>query len=391
MAKTTQAAASAQTLLGAGDADGACNRAYYAMFDSAATESMPSSARSSGQRLSRSAMEQLDLFGEAPNDASPLVRPSCSGWTETAKRACDLPAHLRLGTSSWAFAGWIGLVYDAASDRRVLSRHGLSAYAQHPLLRTVGVDSAYHAPVPTERLRAYADQVPEDFRFLVKAPAMVTDPFLRAAGGRPTELNAGFLDPTRAAELAVQPFTEGLGPRGGVLLVQFPPLGPRITDSPRRFAEDLYRFLRRLPSGPCYAVEVRDRELLTRDYAEALRHGGAHPAYSLHPRLPSLKEQHALFAALPPGPLVIRWMLRLNRGYEEARTLYRPFDRLCEPDTTARAQVAALASEALTEGREVYVVANNKAEGCAPLTLTALADALIRDRYGEASGCLRNA
>ncbi len=33
--KATQAAASAKLLLTAGDADGACNRAYYAMFDAA--------------------------------------------------------------------------------------------------------------------------------------------------------------------------------------------------------------------------------------------------------------------------------------------------------------------------------------------------------------------
>ena len=35
MAKALQAVASANVLLNAGDADGACNRAYYAMFDAA--------------------------------------------------------------------------------------------------------------------------------------------------------------------------------------------------------------------------------------------------------------------------------------------------------------------------------------------------------------------
>lgn len=35
MAKAMQAAASAKMLLESGDADGACNRAYYAMFDAA--------------------------------------------------------------------------------------------------------------------------------------------------------------------------------------------------------------------------------------------------------------------------------------------------------------------------------------------------------------------
>jgi uncharacterized protein (UPF0332 family) len=35
MAKAVQAVASAKLLLDTGDADGACNRAYYALFDAA--------------------------------------------------------------------------------------------------------------------------------------------------------------------------------------------------------------------------------------------------------------------------------------------------------------------------------------------------------------------
>ncbi|MTW22574.1 DUF72 domain-containing protein [Allochromatium palmeri] len=322
---------------------------------------------------------QLDLFAGTPDEApAPIfVEPARDTWSQARELAGALPARLRLGTSSWSFPGWLGLIYDPAANPRVLSRHGLHAYAQHPLLRTVGVDSAYHAPVPTERLRAYAEQVPEEFRFLVKMPAAITDAVLRAGGGRPVEANPGFLDPERATEQSVQPFVEGLEARGGVLLLQFPPLGETITANPRRFAEDLYRFLRRLPTGPCYAVEVRDRELLTCDLAEALRHGGAQTALSLHPRLPALDRQQTLFADLPPGPLVLRWMLRANRRYNEARNLYQPFNRLREPDPTARGQIAQLVSEALSAGREVYVIANNKAEGCAPLSLIGLAEALV--------------
>lgn len=323
-------------------------------------------------------MEQLALFKAVPDDERPpLAR---GALTEAAERARAPPSQLRLGTSSWSFPGWIGLLYDARTERRRLSRHGLNAYARHPLLRTVGVDSGYHAPVPVERLRAYADQVPDDFRFLVKAPAAVTDPFRRAAGGRPTESNVRFLDPEVATELAVRPFVEGLDERGGVLLLQFPPLGSRITANPRRFAEDLYRFLRRLPSGLPYAVEVRDPDLLTADLTEALRHGGAHPVHAVHPRLPALSRQGALFAALPAGPLIVRWMLRPNRGYEEARLSYRPFDRLCEPDPSTRDQIVALVSEGLAKGREVYVIANNKAEGSAPLSLLGLAEVLLGDQ-----------
>ncbi len=44
MAKASRAAASAQLLLDAGDVDGACNRAYYAMFDAARASLIAASA-----------------------------------------------------------------------------------------------------------------------------------------------------------------------------------------------------------------------------------------------------------------------------------------------------------------------------------------------------------
>lgn len=44
MAKAAQAAASAKVLLDTGDADGACNRAYYAMFDASRAALLASGA-----------------------------------------------------------------------------------------------------------------------------------------------------------------------------------------------------------------------------------------------------------------------------------------------------------------------------------------------------------
>jgi uncharacterized protein (UPF0332 family) len=45
LAKAIQASASAQLLLNAGDFDGACNRAYYAMFDAARAALLASGAK----------------------------------------------------------------------------------------------------------------------------------------------------------------------------------------------------------------------------------------------------------------------------------------------------------------------------------------------------------
>ncbi|MCF7990365.1 MAG: DUF72 domain-containing protein [Thiohalocapsa sp.] len=343
-------------------------------------------------------MKQLSLIDDDRPDDRPDDERARSATVEPAPVAPELaalaaalPLGLRLGTSSWSFPGWAGLVYAAGAPKQSLSREGLRAYSAHPLLRTVGVDSGFYAPLDRRRLAGYASQVPEDFRFLVKAPALVTDRFRRDGRGRGPSENPAFMDPETAIAAAAAPFVEGLGDGAGVLLFQFPPLGRAITDAPRRFAEDLYRFLRRLPKGPVYAVELRDPELLTPDLAAALRHGGALPGLAAHPRLPFVARQRDLFAgsadgAAPQGPLVVRWLLRRNRGYAEARDRYAPFDRLSEPDSETRAAIAEMVGEALAGGREVFVIVNNKAEGSSPLTLAELARALTKGRRGAAAG-----
>src|SRR5215470_6896343 len=140
----------------------------------------------------RTPQPQLDLFGPLARlcrrRAKPFpapVPPSGVGTAAVspaiAAVARCLPSHLYLGTSSWAFPGWQGLVYDRAASASALARHGLAAYAAHPLLRTVCIDRTFYAPLSATDLAAYAAVVPDDFRFMVKAHAWCTQPIVRAA------------------------------------------------------------------------------------------------------------------------------------------------------------------------------------------------------------------
>lgn len=290
-----------------------------------------------------------------------------------------LPASVRLGTSSWSFPGWAGIVYDRSTTPAILARHGLAAYARHPVLRTVGVDRTFYAPLSASALGEYAAAVPESFRFVVKAPGGCTSPWIEDAAGR-RQPNPSFLDPVWAAAEAVGPYVEGLGPRAGALVFQFVPLGEPHTREPSRFAERLGAFLAALPRGPVYAVELRDRDLLCPEYEQALSGAPAVHCVNVHPRMPPVCDQRRLVAGAEPGrPLVVRWMLHAGLRYEQARARYEPFSRLVDEDPESRAALAELCVEQALRGREVLVIANNKAEGSAPLTLCKLAGA-IRDR-----------
>jgi uncharacterized protein YecE (DUF72 family) len=328
--------------------------------------------------MEMSSPSQGDFFGAPRNGA---VRP-VEFEPATVALAERMPRTLRLGTSSWTTPGWQGLVYAEHHEPALLARAGLEAYTRHPLLRAVGVDSTFYAPAPPARLERDAAAVPNDFRFLVKAWSALTTP---PSAPRPAHLATVpdlFLDPACAVTKVVEPAARALGGKLGTLLFQFSPLGRDWTARPAEFVARLERFLGALPHGPRYAVELRDPEFLGAEYESALRAANAVHCANVHPRMPpvDIQTSGAERRGDERAPLVIRWMLQPGHTYESAARRYAPYDRLVDPDSRNRERVAAMACAATAAGREVIVIANNKAEGCAPLTLTELARSIDRRR-----------
>jgi uncharacterized protein YecE (DUF72 family) len=324
---------------------------------------------------------QLSLFPEHERVGSAELAPGIG------RLRAALPRRLRLGTSSWSFPGWAGIVWDRAHGAERLAREGLAAYARHPLLRAVGLDRTFYAPLPVPALAAYAAQVPEDFRFVVKAHEACTlarFPLGPRGGPRPGEANPRFLDAAYASEAVVGPFAEGLGAKAGVLVFQFPPQPEDAVGGVEAFADRLHGFLTALPRGPCYAVEIRTAAWLGERYAAALAAAGAVHCLAVHPSMPDLATQARVAAPALAGPCVVRWMLRSGATYEAARERYRPFDRLVDEDPPTRAALADLCLAAAARRADTYVIANNKAEGSAPLTLLRLAEAIAAARAAAA-------
>lgn len=315
---------------------------------------------------------QLGLFGNAVGAAAPAhVGPAWAG-ERALELARLLPNGLRLGTSSWSFPGWSGIVYDRTASQGLLARQGLAAYARHPLLRTVSIDRTYYQPLPAIGLRAYADAVPDDFRFVVKADRLLTSPIDPEGYGVRTR-NPRFLDAGYAAGQVVEPILTGLGAKAGPIVFQFPPIPASLVRGSARFAERLHRFLDALPKGPRYAVELRTRAFLTASYAQVLEETGATHCFNVHPSMAPLERQLALLPPFYQPVLLVRWMLHPALTYTVARERYEPFDRLVDEDPATRDQIAVAALDVLVAEREVFVIANNKAEGSAPLSVIEIA------------------
>ena len=91
------------------------------------------------------------------------------------------PPEVRFGTSSWAYEGWQGLVYQRTHPKSRFSADTLAEYTRYvvegrPLFKTVGIDHSFYRPAGAKQLAHYADQVPEDFRFCSKVWEELTIP-----------------------------------------------------------------------------------------------------------------------------------------------------------------------------------------------------------------------
>src|SRR3569832_900565 len=158
------------------------------------------------------------MFGGPPPDAQ-IVRPAMPS-PEVLRVAKRLPKNLHMGTSSLSFPGWAGIVYAQQYKVSVQARHGLRAYAQHPLLNALNVDSTFYKPPDVELLAQQAAQVPEDFRFVAKAYTGLTTapdtPRARQRGIAPVFLVVSFV--VRAVFWFLLLV---FGPKLGAVLIQF--------------------------------------------------------------------------------------------------------------------------------------------------------------------------
>ncbi|SDQ81522.1 Uncharacterized conserved protein YecE, DUF72 family [Paraburkholderia fungorum] len=343
------------------------------------TEALPSPADSPKKRRTR------EILAAPPSP-------------ELLALAAELPPQVHLGTSTWSFPGWNGIVYGDEYSNSKLSREGLTAYGAHPLLKTVSIDrSFYQALSVTEYLR-YAQQVPEHFRFIVKAPMSITDATVRAERGEPVSLNPCFLNAQMAIDEFVTPCIEGLGAKAGALVFQLSPLPDQMLAQPAVFIERLGEFLMALPTLPNdsrYAIEIRDASLLTPRFIRTLKAAGVRYCVGIHARMPDPQRQAAALALLdgepaagdpaagaPAGPLIVRWSLHGGFKYEQAKAKYEPFNQLIDQDPATRTALAELAARYALAGQPVVIAINNKAEGSAPLSCLELARAII-DAYAR--------
>jgi uncharacterized protein YecE (DUF72 family) len=288
-----------------------------------------------------------------------------------------------LGTSSWKYPGWSGMLYDEARyiyrgkfAKSRFEKNCLAEYAE--VLKTVCVDAAYYT-FPTEKyLQGLAEQVPSDFQFGFKVTDTVTlkrfhnHPRHGSKAGKenPDFLNAdaffqGFLRPCASIRQNV-----------GLLMFEFSRFYPSDFEHGRDFVAALDAFLGKLPTGWPYGIEMRNRYWLKPEYFECLaRHRVTH-VYNSWTEMPPIDEQMQLAGSETNHDLAAaRFLLKPGRKYEEAVESFSPYAETKEVNESARQAGAALIQRGKKNPKgKTFIFVNNRLEGNALNTIRAMLD-----------------
>ena len=289
-----------------------------------------------------------------------------------------------IGTSSWKYAGWRGMLYDEAryvyrgrfAESR-FERLCLTEYAE--VFKTVSVDASFYKFPGRRWLEGMVAQVPPDFQFAFKVTDEITTkrfPRISRLGRRAGLANENFLHADLFASAFLgpcEPFRRNIG----LLMFEFSHFSQADYAHGREFAEALDHFLTRLPTGWRYGVEIRNHTFLHPDYFAVLARNGVTHIYNSWERMPPVNEQLALPGArTTPDLLAARFLLKPGRNYEDAVKFFSPYDRLKEPYPEARVAAAALIKEARqSRGKtKAFIYANNRLEGNSLETIRAILD-----------------
>ena len=242
---------------------------------------------------------------------------------------------LLLGTQGFAFDGWVGSFYPPGTPKRAF----LEEYSKH--FPTVEIDSTFYATPRASVVEGWRDRTPPSFRFAAKFPKLIT--------------HEKQLQDARGDAEAFVGTMQALGDKLAVLTLQFAfDFGPDHFDR-------LETFLRGLPSGSRYAVELRNRKWLNSSLVEMLsQHNVALVLQDLY-YMPKLNWITADFT-------VIRWLGR--------RSDIEVFDRIQIDRTEVLERWAQRVAGFLDDGVDVYGYFNNHFAGHSPASARQFAEML---------------
>lgn len=280
---------------------------------------------------------------------------------------------LRIGTCSWKYDSWKGLIYEP--DKTYRAEDYLADYAQR--LNSVEVDQWFwslfsgSARLPEPRtVESYGKAVPDGFVFTVKAPNALTLTHHYGAKSGAAGERTGPPNPHFLSHDLLQKFLDLLAPWGkklGPIMFQFEYLNKQKMPSREAFQERFGTFIRQAPKGPAYALETRNPNYLTPEFFAFLKEIGVGfvglEGYYMPPLaavFEKIDTRTALF-------LVLRLHGSERLGIEKVTGEH--WDRIVTPRSESLQAAARIVRVNRRRKVMTYLNVNNHFEGSAPLTI----------------------
>ncbi|MCE1189235.1 MAG: DUF72 domain-containing protein [Ignavibacteria bacterium] len=284
---------------------------------------------------------------------------------------------IRLGTCSWKYPDWEGIIYPETGPYLPLEE-----YSRH--FSTVEIDQWFWSlherasePVlpKAKDVYEYASQVPGTFRFTIKAPnAISLTHYYQQDKSQALKLNPWFLSPELATKFieSIRPLKDLSGP----IMFQFEYLNQQKMPSQKVFLDKLGTFISQLPPDFTYGIEIRNPQYINDTYFQFLALNKLTPVFLHGYYMPSVFPIVKKYSSLFSDSIIIR-MHGPDRQNIEKLTGSR-WDSIIAPKTEELENLAELILAASQNGLNVYINMNNHYEGCAPKSLATLQDILNR-------------
>lgn len=289
-------------------------------------------------------------------------------------------SNLRIGTCSWKYDSWKGLIYEAEKDYKPYDY--LIDYAKH--YNTVEIDQWFWSLFPSgaklpniETVKIYSDSVPDDFIFTIKAPNAITLTHHYAKQSSRYKHIANQPNPHFLNIDLLKRFLEilqAMGNKLGPVMFQFEYLNRKKMPSLNAFIEILKEFFDKAPKEFEYAAEIRNPNYLKQNFFEFLKDMSIIPILHEGYYMPPISKVTEELDISSDKPLIIRLMGPDRQKIEKLTG--EKWDRIVAPKDESLSSIANIVEQNVGQGRKVFVNVNNHYEGCAVLTIERLVNIL---------------
>ncbi len=254
-------------------------------------------------------------------------------------------AGIRLGTSAFTAAGWETAFYPAGMK----PADYLSFYATQ--FDTVELDNTFYRTPSISTVKGWYAKTPPGFLFAAKVPQVVTHEKCLADCDEEFHLFLKAMD--------------CLGEKLGPLLFQFGYFNREAFASVNEFLARLAPFLKKLPGGYRFAVEIRNKYWLVPAFIEALRERGVCLALIDQSWMPRPEQFFARLDPMTADFAYVRW-LGDRKGIE---TQTKTWNKIIVDRTADLREWVEVLKKVSERKIQILAFANNHYAGFGPGTL----------------------